>query len=838
MRKVISKIAGTLLGFSLVLGVGIAFSAHSKKEVINSGAAAGDTITYTITQSTVTNYPSSYSDTEVEWSQNNDGGTIEMHFALAQHIKNSTNMQSKANVGYFRNTDIPDGYAIKSIQITNGSGTARTWTLYGSDDVLTTSNYSTATKVSNSYTSGAAAVAYGSGTTYTTSGYPYSYFYAARGANAQYSSSYIITLIKLEESTAKLQSVSVAGTLSKDEYTTAESWSADGLIVTAHYDDSSSKTVTGSSEWAFDPATPKAGGSGTYSVRFTASFGGFSGYVDKQVTVTKAAEYALVTDATKLTKGTKAIFVSTGTYNTNTYTRALADISGNAATNYFNVATVELSDSFNEGSVAVSASATVFTLGGSAGAWTLTDGDTKQVAFTGTSNNNVTFNATNKDSFTITSGSGNIVTVNSNSQSGRGLRYNVNSGSPRFSNYTSGGQAAIYMFADIAEASYGTTNHIEVATLPETEFAVGDTFTSAGIAVNAWDSADDSGNSKPVTSFTTTVSGSPSTPFDDDDVGPHTVTVTYTENATDFTDTYSIYVYAAATYELVDEEPSDWSGSYLITVDIETATTAMPETGTYAMKASLDNFDVIGNFSKVQKDVDSVDGTTITAGQHLQWSIASVSGGYSLQGHSGKYIGWNDSSKNGMTTSASALVNTISISGSDVTILCSAGTRGLTLSSASGQFRYYQNAVVHLYRLRVSDNADSYAQLFLNAFTCDSTGENAPTFTVKEGSTYWSWSLLEDEYDNLTPAEKEQFRLGNPSKTGSNIEQAIARYDLVVSKYGWDNFMSRTITSGAPYIQPVTNSNASTIIIVVVALTSITSIGVLLVIKRKRSLVK
>jgi len=80
-------------------------------------------------------------------------------------------------------------------------------------------------------------------------------------------------------------------------------------------------------------------------------------------------------------------------------------------------------------------------------------------------------------------------------------------------------------------------------------------------------------------------------------------------------------------------------------------------------------------------------------------------------------------------------------------------------------------------------------------------------------------------------------------ETSQSVAEAIARYDYIIAKYGessYTNFINRTITpiAGAPYVIPTTNTNSSTIIIVVVALTSITSIGVLLVIKRKRSLVK
>jgi uncharacterized protein YjdB len=105
------------------------------------------------------------------------------------------------------------------------------------------------------------------------------------------------------------------------------------------------------------------------------------------------------------------------------------------------------------------------------------------------------------------------------------------------------------------------------------------------------------------------------------------------------------------------------------------------------------------------------------------------------------------------------------------------------------------------------------------------------SFFLSKGSAY---SELED-------VEKAHIS-GDPSTAASatEIQKMLATYDYCMSKYtNLSNFLSRSVSAGAPNVMPVNNiGNNSTIIIVVVAITSITSIGVLLVIKRKRSLVK
>ena len=816
MNKLFTKVVGVALGLTMAVGVGVAVGA-SKVEAVPVHAASQnfDFSTGTFSNNTIT-----WSDSQITIFQ--------------EKVSGSTNPSSS----YVSN---PRWYGGNMVTFTPASGVViddMTITC-GSNAYATTLNDGTWTNASHSVSNAVVTVTPTDGTsafTVTLSG-------QSRISSLSYNYS--------AQSSATLTSIALSGSMTKTSYTTAEEWDPTGLVVTGTYSDSTTKNLTAGSTFTYynssnaEVARPKDLGVGSgQTLKVVASYTGVSDTAkytaSTSIEVTKAIEYELVTDPSDLTKGTTFMLVATGTYNSTTYTRAMVSADSGASS----VATVTLSDSFNSGSVATSASATIFTLDGSVGAWKIKDGN-KQLGFTGSSNNNMSCTTSQTDTFKITIQSGYTLSIESNGYSGRKLQYNVNNGSPRFSNYN-GGQTYVYMFAMIAEVSYGTTDHIEIATKPETEFAVGDTFNTTGMVVNAWDSADDSGNSKPVTTFATSISGSPSTPFEDDDIGSHTVTVSYTESGDTFTDTYDIYVYAAATYELVEDEPANWSGNYLITYTVSTATEAIPETGTYAMRASLNNFDVVGNFSQVTPVTESGT-TTITAGQHLQWSFAAYSTGYSIQGHSGKYIGWNSSSNNGLTTSNSALVNTLSISGSDATILCSAGTKGLTLSTSSGQFRYYSNATVQLYKLVESSDVSDYADMFSETL---STGANAVCDAGGDtnlGDLKSAWKDLADLFDMLSNADKQQFTQGTADESGDNVGQALALYDFIAAKYN-DNlegegfvsdydFMQRGITpmSNARILDTVIGQNGSmTAIIVIISMVSLTSIGGYFFLKRRK----
>ena len=99
---------------------------------------------------------------------------------------------------------------------------------------------------------------------------------------------------------------------------------------------------------------------------------------------------------------------------------------------------------------------------------------------------------------------------------------------------------------------------------------------------------------------------------------------------------------------------------------------------------------------------------------------------------------------------------------------------------------------------------------------------------------------MNDEYDTLSPAEKEQFRLGVASKTGSNIEQCLARYDYIVGKYGTTKFTNFMLRDVKPIAGAFNNfgieaeTDNSMIIIVSIAATTAVAFAALLIIKKTK----
>ena len=129
----------------------------------------------------------------------------------------------------------------------------------------------------------------------------------------------------------------------------------------------------------------------------------------------------------------------------------------------------------------------------------------------------------------------------------------------------------------------------------------------------------------------------------------------------------------------VTSAPTDWSGEYLIVY----------ETGNKAFNGGLTNLDVVGNTIPVTISGNTIasDSTTDAA----KFTIATVGGGYSIQGASGKYIG-HGSNSNGLTSSNTPLVNTIAFNEGNLDIVSSGGAY-LRYNANSGQerFRYFKS---------------------------------------------------------------------------------------------------------------------------------------------------
>ena len=131
------------------------------------------------------------------------------------------------------------------------------------------------------------------------------------------------------------------------------------------------------------------------------------------------------------------------------------------------------------------------------------------------------------------------------------------------------------------------------------------------------------------------------------------------------------------------------------------------EAGNVAFNGALTALDAVGNTIEVEINSNTIAGNTeIDA---ATFTIASMTGGHSIQSKSGTYIG-RTASGNGMNTGSSAILNIISITGGAVKVAGSGSGASASLQyyapSGSERFRYYTSAqkAIALYK-KVDPNA-------------------------------------------------------------------------------------------------------------------------------------
>ena len=199
-------------------------------------------------------------------------------------------------------------------------------------------------------------------------------------------------------------------------------------------------------------------------------------------------------------------------------------------------------------------------------------------------------------------------------------------------------------------------------------------------------------------------------------------------------------------YVKVTSAPTNWGGEYLIVY----------EAGNKAFNGGLTDLDVVSNTITV-----TISGNVITANSTTnaaRFTIAAVNSGYSIQAASGKYIGFA-SNNNGLTSSNSPLVNSITFNGGNIDIVGSGGAY-LRYNANSGQerFRYFKSSTysnqqpVQLYQrvqttqthsIHFDSNggAGSMSDQTVNEF--EPTALQANTFT-REGFVFEGWNTQAD----------------------------------------------------------------------------------------------
>ncbi len=208
------------------------------------------------------------------------------------------------------------------------------------------------------------------------------------------------------------------------------------------------------------------------------------------------------------------------------------------------------------------------------------------------------------------------------------------------------------------------------------------------------------------------------------------------------------------------------------------------------------------------------------------------------------YLGYSGSSTDliGKDTSYTWAIALNSVEKSLGTFDITGDSRHLAYSHAGTvpYFKSYKNLTAAYHSLdlfKLVEETTTYtktdfANEFMSSIVCDSSGETAPTFI--EG---YSWSTLKTKFEILTNSDRLALISATANESSTDIvEQAMYRYDFIVSKYGtsiYEDFISRK-PSNSLINKPlfgVNNDNSTQIMLI--AIVSISSIAMFAFIKLK-----
>lgn len=130
----------------------------------------------------------------------------------------------------------------------------------------------------------------------------------------------------------------------------------------------------------------------------------------------------------------------------------------------------------------------------------------------------------------------------------------------------------------------------------------------------------------------------------------------------------------------------------------------------------------------------------------------------------------------------------------------------------------------------VGADADSYAAGAYKSL--DGACETGPAAVTAD-----QWTAASNGYSQLSEADQAKFRESDVSPYGENVVHWVDRYERIISSTELDNFMSLSLSASryTPVSSTDVNSNNAIIIVAVIALTSVSAIAVLLVIKRRKT---
>ena len=139
----------------------------------------------------------------------------------------------------------------------------------------------------------------------------------------------------------------------------------------------------------------------------------------------------------------------------------------------------------------------------------------------------------------------------------------------------------------------------------------------------------------------------------------------------------------------------------------------------------------------------------------------------------------------------------------------------------------------------------SWAKILLDKFTCSGVTQENPNGAITAYNSSSVWSEIESTFDVMTSEQKAALKTVEANVGGTITEQALARYDLVIKKYGtgtYADFLGRFSNGGINYGAYIvenfgnhSDSDPSLPLLITIASAGLLTAGGLLITRKRRS---
>lgn len=169
----------------------------------------------------------------------------------------------------------------------------------------------------------------------------------------------------------------------------------------------------------------------------------------------------------------------------------------------------------------------------------------------------------------------------------------------------------------------------------------------------------------------------------------------------------------------------------------------------------------------------------------------------------------------------------------EVTIPADKNVKQIKVNATTGQNQFGWYGFSATAKDAPTPTAEEWASHFLEQTSSPcADGKNN---SVASEALNTAWAASKDEFERLADEHKAEVKNAVGNAAGTQLEQAVARYDFIVKKYGAENFADRAVSApGANIINGTTDGLSASLAVAAIGLTGAVAIGSYFFLRKKK----